>query len=85
MSMNVKIITLYTLIVIVQSYFSSDALFIVWCTDRLLWKEYFIIIALIAIMYLSVTRPHTTEISETDKVKYTGKPFKSGIIGAEAC
>lgn len=37
-------------------------------------------------MYRSVARqPYTTEISETDKVKYTGKPFKSGIIGAEAC
>lgn len=44
------------------------------------------IIALIAIMFLPVARqPYTTEISKTDKVKYTGKPFKSGIIGAEAC
>lgn len=49
-------------------------------------KKIFIIIALIAIMFLPVARqPYTTEISETDKVKYTGKPFKSGIIGAEAC
>lgn len=61
MSMSVKIITLYTL-VIVQSYFLSEA--------QILWKEYFIIIALIAIMYRSVARqPYTNEISETDRVK----------------
>lgn len=62
MSMNVKIITLYTLIVIVQSYFSSE----VQSNAQILRKEYFIIIASIAIMHLSVARqPYTTEISET--------------------
>lgn len=62
MSMSVKIITLYTLIVIVQFYFSSE----VQSNAQILRKEYFIIIASITIMYLSVARqPYTTEISET--------------------
>lgn len=67
MSMSVKIITLYTIIVIVQSYFSSE----VQSNAQILRKEYFIIIASITIMYLSVARqPYTTEISETAEAKF---------------
>lgn len=75
MSVSVKITTLYTLIVIVQYYFSSE----VQSDAQILWKE--------NCYYNCFNSNHvsTTEISETDKVKYTGKPFKSGIIGAEAC